>query len=202
MDIDFDLDEDIQVNIITTPENKINTNNKTLESLKSDLDQVFISNIKNNNITKFVLDTAATKYIIYNKAYFTDFRECSKLVNWGSAKSIIIKGIGNIYIKFKDSNKSFLLKNCLYMPKLGINLISQGELNSKYYSIFTKDKIYLKNNNNIIITKGNKINGLYYLDITPNNKEKIFILIDAYKNKESQLGYSKQIVNNNKNKEL
>lgn len=123
MDIDFDLDEDIQVNIITTPENKINTNNKTLESLKSDLDQVFISNIKNNNITKFVLDTAATKHIICNKAYFTDFRECSKLVNWGSAKSIIIKGIGNVYIKFKDSNKSFLLKNCLYMPELGINLI-------------------------------------------------------------------------------
>jgi hypothetical protein len=71
------------------------------------------------------------------------------------------------------------------MPKLGINLISQGELNSKYYSIFTKDKIYLKNNNNIIITKGNKINGLYYLNITPNNKEKIFTLIDTYKNKES-----------------
>jgi hypothetical protein len=69
------------------------------------------------------------------------------------------------------------------MPELGINLISQGELNSEYYNIFTKDKIYLKNNNNIIITKGNKINGLYYLDITLNNKEKIFILIDTYKNK-------------------
>jgi hypothetical protein len=81
------------------------------------------------------------------------------------------------------------------MPKLRINLISQGELNSEYYNIFIKDKIYFKNNDNIIITKGNKINGLYYLDIIPNNKEKIFTLIDAYKNKESQLGYPKQIVN-------
>jgi hypothetical protein len=196
IDIDFNLDEDIQVNIITTPENKINNTNNPLEPLKSNLDQVFISNTKSNNLTKFVLDTAATKHIICNKSYFTDFRECSKLVNWGSAKSIIIKGIGNVYIKFKDFNKSFLLKNCLYMPELGINLISQSELNSEYYSIFTKDKIYLKNNNNITITKGNKINGLYYLDIIPNNKEKIFTLIDAFKNNKSHLGYPKEIVNN------
>jgi hypothetical protein len=65
------------------------------------------------------------------------------------------------------------------MPELGINSISQSELNSDYYSIFTKDKIYIKNNNNITITQGNKINGLYYLDIIPNNKIKIFTITDA-----------------------
>jgi hypothetical protein len=53
-----------------------------------------------------------------------------------------------------------------------------------------KNKIYIKNNNNIIIIKGNKINSLYYLNIIPNNKEKIFTLIDAINN-ESHLGYPK-----------
>lgn len=94
---------------------------------------------------KFVLDIAATKHIICNKNLFMDFRECSKTVNWGQAKSIEIKGMGNVYIKFKDTNISFILLNCLYMPQLGINLISQSELSSNYYTIFTNNNIYLKN---------------------------------------------------------
>jgi hypothetical protein len=40
--------------------------------------------------------------------------------------------------------------------------------------------VYLKNKQNVTITKGNKVNGLYYLDIIPNNKERIFTIIDAY----------------------
>jgi hypothetical protein len=30
------------------------------------------------------------------------------------------------------------------------------------------------------IIKGNKVNGLYYLNIIPNNKERIFIITNAY----------------------
>ena len=70
------------------------------------------------------MDIAATKHIICDKSFFSDFRECNKTVNWGQAKSIAIKGIGNVYIKFKNYNKAYMLKDCLYMPKLGINLIS------------------------------------------------------------------------------
>jgi hypothetical protein len=175
MEMDFDIDIDInnvQVNITSyTPLNNI-TNNK-VDSINN---FVFTSNnniiiIKSNS--RFALDTAATKHIICNKAFFTDFKECNKVVNWG---------IRNVYIKFKDFNKAFLLKNCLYMPELGINLISQSEISSNYYTIFTKDNVYLKNNQNVTITKGNKVNGLYYLDIIPNNKERIFTITDAYDN--------------------
>jgi hypothetical protein len=180
MDFDIDIDiNNIQVNITShTPLDNI-TNNKA-DSVNN---FVFTSN--NNNIiiksnSRFALDTAATKHIICNKAFFTDFKECNKVVNWGEAKSINIRGIGNVYIKFKDFNKAFLLKNCLYMPKLGINLISQSEISNNYYTIFTKDNVYLKNKQNVTITKGNKVNGLYYLDIIPNNKERIFTITDAY----------------------
>ena len=68
------------------------------------------------------------------------------------------------------------------MPELGINLISQSKISSNYYTIFTKNNIYIKNYQGITITKGNKINSLYYLDIIPNIKEKILTIIDNIKN--------------------
>jgi len=92
-----------------------------------------------------------------------------------------------VYIKFKDINKSFILLNCLYIPELGINLISQSELSSNYYIIFTKNNIYFKNIQNTIITISNKINSLYYLNIIANNKERIFILTDTIINNKDKL---------------
>jgi len=35
-----------------------------------------------------------------------------------------IKGKGNLYITFKDSKVNLILENCLFMPELGVNLIS------------------------------------------------------------------------------
>jgi len=90
------------------------------------------------------------------------------------------------------------------MPELGINLISQSEISSNYYTIFTKDYIYIKNYQGITITKGNKINGLYHLNIIPNIKEKILTIIDNIKNtlenKENSL--NKSLEQNSLNKSL
>jgi hypothetical protein len=73
-----------------------------------------------------------------------------------------------------------MFENCLYMPELGINLISQSQLNKQYYSIFNNTYTYIKNNNNQTIIKGIKIKGLYILDIIPykniNNNNNIQIL--------------------------
>ena len=83
MEMDFDIDIDInnvQVNITShTPLNNI-TNNK------ADFVNNFVFTFNNNNIIiksnfKFALDTTATKYIICNKAFFTNFKECNKVVN-------------------------------------------------------------------------------------------------------------------------
>ena len=170
IDIDFNI-ENIQVNITQNVPNTLYTN------INPDVNnQVLVASL---NSTNFILDTAATKHIICDKSFFSDFRECNKTVNWGQAKSITIKGIGNVYIKFKNYNKAYMLKDCLYMPELGINLISQSEISNNYFTIFTRDNIYIKNYKGTTITKGNKINGLYYLDIIPNNKERIFTITDA-----------------------
>ena len=50
------------------------------------------------------------------------------------------------------------------MPEIGINLISQNQLINSY-SIFTRDKVIIKNKEHNTITIGNKYNRLYYLNI-------------------------------------
>ena len=97
-------------------------NNKANTSVIRTIDSSKITRL--NNVCKFALDTAATRHVICNKAYFSDFKICNKTVNWGEAKQITIKGIGNVHIKFNDLDKIFILKDCLYMLELSINLIS------------------------------------------------------------------------------
>ena len=50
------------------------------------------------------------------------------------------------------------------MPEIGINLISQGELNKETYTILTHNSIIIKQGNKVI-TKGKKLQNLYYLPI-------------------------------------
>jgi hypothetical protein len=172
--------EDIQVfNTITTTLNNNNNNNITNSSLdklipifedltskKTSIEQIKVFNIQthNNYTANFILDCAATRHIITNKEYFYSFDQCNKRVNWGNARSIDIKGTGNVYIYFIDTKLKCVLKNCLYMPELGINLISQGELNKETATLLTYKHIILKQGNKLI-TKGEKIQNLYYLPI-------------------------------------
>jgi hypothetical protein len=60
---------------------------------------------------RFVLDTGTTRHIISNKDYFHSLRDCKQKVSWGSAKSMDIKGKGNLYITFKDSKVNLILEN-------------------------------------------------------------------------------------------
>ena len=174
--------EDIQVfNTNTNNENitdpsldKLIPTLNNLTSKKTSIEEIKVFNIQtNNNYTaNFILDCAATRHIITNKNFFISFQQCNKLVSWGNAKSINIKGVGNVNIHFIDTKIKCTLKNCLYMPELGINLISQGELNKETYSILTYNHIILKNKNKII-TKGDKIRNLYYLPIKINRNEQV-----------------------------
>jgi hypothetical protein len=75
MDIDFDI-ENIQVNITQELPTNIYTN------ITPDVNNhVLVASSANS--TSFVLDTAATKYIICDKSFFSDFQACDKIVNWG-----------------------------------------------------------------------------------------------------------------------
>jgi hypothetical protein len=56
-------------------------------------------------------------------------------VSWGSASSMKIEGSGNVCIRFLDIGHTLSLKDCLFMPSIGLNLISTLKLKS--YSLVT-----------------------------------------------------------------
>ena len=184
LDLEEDYEfEDIQVlntiynnDIITNPLlDKLIPSIEYLTHERSNIDKIKVFNtlVNNNYTANFILDCAATRHVISNKEYFSSIRPCSKEVNWGNAKSINIKGIGDVIICFIDTKLKCVLKNCLYMPELGINLISQGELNKETFTILTYKHIIIKQKDKTI-TKGEKLRNLYYLPIKViNNKVQI-----------------------------
>ena len=182
--LDMDIDLDLSVNNISSlkPYRKITNNflEINLQNIKNHLTEKkdnqelnnFIhvynstTNTNNNNLefSAFILDFAATMHIISDISMFTTFTKCSKIVNWGKAHNKIIQGFGNVYIKFKDTRKSYIMHNALYIPELGINLISHNQI-KQTTKIFYDDKIVYLFRNKQLITKGKYNNGLYFLPI-------------------------------------
>ena len=131
--IDFDVPmEDMVFITIPLKTNKI-TNIDNIGTNPVNMQETRKSGVY-SQLNIFALDTAATKHICCDLSYFSNFKTCNKIVNWGKAKQISVKGYGNILIKSNINNKKYMLKDCLYMPELGINLISQSQLNKNYYS--------------------------------------------------------------------
>ena len=162
INLDFEglenLDIDYQVfTILENPYNPITANNAIAPAdLKAGKSSI-----------GFILDSGASRHIISNKGYFSTYTECNKSVSWGKAKTIQIKAIGHVKIRFKDTKVTYILKDCLYMPELGYNLISQSKLVKDYYTIYFKDKVILRGNNDRkLITIGYLKNSLYYLNLT------------------------------------
>ena len=109
----------------------------------------------------FISDIAAKAHIILDKELFSSFYNCISYVSWGKAKTLAIKGYGTVCLEFTATNEQILLHNCLYMPEIGINIISQGSLR-EITSLFTYNYCYLQRNKTVI-TQGEKIGNLYYL---------------------------------------
>ena len=110
-----------------------------------------------------MLDTGATRHIIYQKAYFQSFLTCEETVNWGSASSMKIKGSGRVLIRFLDSSHTLSLEDCLFMPNIGLNLISISKLKSN--TLVTPNKALMFSNEGNLLTIGQQVKGLYYLPI-------------------------------------
>ena len=76
-----------------------------------------------------------------------------------------ISSYRNIYLRFTDIGKIIILKDTLYIPLLGINLISTHLLKDTV-STFISTSIYIRiKSTNKLITVKKPINKLYYLPI-------------------------------------
>ena len=70
---------------------------------------------------------------------------------------------------FLDTKMRTVLHNCLFMPSLGINLISQSCLSENIHTILTSNTISIYNKTQLK-TKGNKPHKLYDLPIQVNKE--------------------------------
>lgn len=113
---------------------------------------------------RFILDTAATRHIVCDKNFLTAFVEYKTIVRWGNAKNIQINGKGDLYIRFSNNKIVYKLKDCLYMPEIGVNIISQPSLQADLVTTFHGNKCQISSDGKII-AQGQKFRNLFYLDI-------------------------------------
>ena len=111
---------------------------------------------------QFVLDSGATTHTVYKKEYLNNFRYLyNKTVSWGEAKQLKVIGQGDLLLYL--NNTKVLIRNVLYIPELGINLISISRLSIN--ALFTKTGTVILFNDDINkpIIIGNKKDNLYYI---------------------------------------
>ena len=103
------------------------------------------------NSADFILDIGATRYIIADRRYFIEssFIQHQSRVSWGNAVNLTLISYGNCGVIFLDSNTRAILTNCLFLPKIGLNIIAGSALNKKGYSC------YIANRKAKIIDRGN-----------------------------------------------
>ena len=64
--------------------------------------------------------------MITKKEYFISYKDSYRRIGWGTDALIDSIGIGNVELVNKGNK--IVLKNCLYVPNFGYNLISVSKL--------------------------------------------------------------------------
>ena len=82
-----------------------------------------------------MLDSGATQYICAYRSLFSDLKPCKTTLNWGKATVIPVSWVGTIKIRFGSTGRTAKIENCLYVPEMGLNLLSLGLLRQKGVSI-------------------------------------------------------------------
>ena len=127
------------------------------------------NNFHNSANIEFILDSGATIHTSYIKELFIDIKPTNTTIKWGNtSKSIKASGIGDILIRFTSTKKLVKFKNVLYVPELGVNLLSLSLITTKGYNLsFTKDNcIITSSKDDGILTRGNYKEGLSVFSVT------------------------------------
>jgi hypothetical protein len=162
------------------PKAKIN-----LAEAKGDNIIAVISHVKLTNVSKWVVDSGATRHICVNRDAFTSYTilgDNEKLVYLTDSQTATVSGKGKILLKL-TSGKTLALTNVLHVPSIKTNLISVSLLAKNGVNVsFESDKIILTKKN-IFVGKGYCDQGLFILNISEiiNYKASSFAyLIDSY----------------------
>ena len=81
---------------------------------------------KSTKSEEWILDSGATSHFSFDRDIFISLERCSTPILQGKAKKLTALGRGTVRTSFRG--KKILLKNVLYLPELGVNLLSTYKL--------------------------------------------------------------------------
>lgn len=134
--------------------------------------------VKNPNI--WYADSGATQHMSDQLHAFTEFHKIVGTVTGIGGFKLKVEGTGNIDIVSKVDRDEYagIIENVLYVPNLGVNLLSIASVTSTGREVhFVKDKVIFWNKGVIEMTGRRVGNTLYELDIDFRNKEKKMSLL-------------------------
>jgi hypothetical protein len=124
------------------------------------------------DICEWYADSGATRHMSGNVKLFSKLEKVTKswIVKGVGGKRLYVEGTGDVYFRKHIDGKFYtgVLKNVLYVPNLGVNLVSIGWATEKdsVKILFLENEVLFSKHGRLSI-KGKKVtNGLYQLDIT------------------------------------
>ena len=107
---------------------------KEIKQLSPSLEIAYLARSTSYDNTTWYLDSGASRHICADASLFRQLKPCDITLGWGNAGTIKVTQLGDVSLNFPSTGAKVLLKNCLLVPKLGINLLSLGKLVEKGYS--------------------------------------------------------------------
>jgi len=145
------------------------------------------------NVSKWVVDSEATRHICANRNVFTSYTSVGdgeEQVYLGDSKTTPVLGKGNVLLKL-TSGKTLALSDVLHVPSIRVNLISVALLSKVRVKVsFESDKIVMTKNN-VFVGKGYCDQGLFVLNIYEviNKSESSTYIVDSYDIWHARLGH-------------
>jgi hypothetical protein len=161
-----------------------NTNNSTNNiniSTKNEEESVLVthnvsSTIESSSI-EWILDSGATIHTCINKDLFIKLLPTDMTIKWGNTnKRIKASGIGDISVIFDQTRQKAIIRDVLYIPELGINLLSLNVAVDKgFYFIYKNNIPCLYTSKDQLLVKGTIKNRLIILKSTLNKANSIVL---------------------------
>jgi hypothetical protein len=102
----------------------------------------------------WILDSGATSHICSDKRLFTSLEPHKIALRWGSAGQLYTSGIGTVKVQFSSTNQKAEIGDVLYVPELGVNLLSLGVLVEKGLNVIFNSKTCLIRREKTVIAEG------------------------------------------------
>ncbi|XP_068492265.1 uncharacterized protein [Phaseolus vulgaris] len=110
----------------------------------------------NLNVSKWVVDSGATRHICANRNVFTSYtsvRDGEEQVYLGDSRTTLVLGKGKVLLKL-TYGKTLALNDVLHVPSIRVNLVSVALLSKVGVKVsFESDKIVMTKNN-VFVGKG------------------------------------------------